>query len=165
MPLSLSYASEIKHGQRNVVVGGPYSAALRWDGQALSIPGFSAVTAASQLPRPAATDDQMLATLRTQLDSCLKLQAGEAPQCPQHVSAFYASNFVWRANSDPLKGAAVLWDAKQGFFTVTGNYDFAVDYNSTPPYTVTRRYHDRASGQYIADLYWDAAKAVFVGFE
>jgi hypothetical protein len=163
--MRLSYGSEVKHRQRNILLGGPYTAALGWDGQTLSVSGFSAVTGASQLARPAATDDQVLAWLRPHFASCLKLQAGEAPQCPQHVSAFYASNFVWRANSDALQGAAVAWDATQGFFTVTGNYDFAVDYNSTPPYTATRRYHDHTSGQYVADLYWDGAKAVFVGFE
>jgi len=163
--MRLSYGSEVKHRQRNILVGGPYSAALGWDGLTLSVSGFNAVTGASQLARPAATDDQVLAGLRPQLASCLKLQAGEASQCPQHVAAFYASNFVWRANSDPQQGAAVAWDATQGFFTVTGNYDFAVDYNSTPPYTATRRYHDHTSGQYVADLYWDGAKAVFVGFE
>jgi hypothetical protein len=81
------------------------------------------------------------------------------------VAAFYASNFVWHSTADPTQSATVAWDEVQGFFKVTGTYDFSVDYDSTPPLSPTRHYQDHSSGQYIADLFWDGAKVEFVGFE
>jgi len=120
---------------------------------------------ASRHRRLSLSDAELLAALKTQFTSCLKLQSGAAPQCPQQVAALYASHFVWRANSDPMLGATVAWDGAKAFFRVSGSYDFTVDCDSTPPYTATRHYQDRASGQYVADLYWDRTKAVFIGFE
>ena len=108
---------------------------------------------------------RLLSALNAKFDSCARIQAASAAGCPQQVSAFYASNFIWHANGDPVQGAAVAWDGTQGFYRVTGNYDFSVDYDSTPPYSPTRHYQDHSSGRYVADLYWDGSKAVFVGFE
>jgi hypothetical protein len=137
----LSYASEIKHRQRTIAVGGPFAASLKWDGQALTVSGFDAVSGAPGLHGAAATDDLVLVALKSQMNVCMKLQAAEAPQCPQSISAFYASNFAWHASSDPVQNAAVAWDAAQGFFTVTGNYDLTVDYDSTPLLPTARRGH------------------------
>ncbi len=80
----------------------------------MSMTGFAAAPAATPIPQPSATDAQILAALKSQFDSCLTLQAGSSDSCPQQVAAFNASNFVWHANSDPLQGAAVQWDSKQG---------------------------------------------------
>lgn len=162
--MRLTYDSARAHGTRAVAVGGTYRAALKWDGQAMSVTGF-ATTPNGTIPQPAATDAQLFAALRAQFNSCLALQAGSSVSCPQQVAAFYASNFVWHANSDPLQGAAIAWDSKQGFYRVSGSFDFSVDYDSTPPLSPTRHYQDQSSGQYTADLYWDGSKALFVGFE
>lgn len=163
--MRLSYMSTTSNATRVILVGGPYAASLKWDGQYMSVSGFDPNPTASAIPQPAATNAQVLAALKAQFDSCLNLQAGSAVGCPQQVAAYYASNFVWRSNGDTIQGATVTWGATQGFFKVSGNFDFTVDYDSTPPYSGTRHYQDHASGQYVADLYWDGAKAVFVGFE
>jgi hypothetical protein len=163
--MKLSYTSKTR-GPRLLAVGGPFTAELNWDGQTLSVSGFSNTSpAATALQRPPATDADVLSPLKAQFNRCLRLQAGSAADCPQSVAAFYASNFVWRATADPTQSATVAWDDVQGFFKVTGTYDFSVDYNSTPPLSPTRHYQDHSSGQYIADLFWDGAKAEFVGFE
>ncbi len=163
--MRLSYDSSYAHGIRAIAVGGPYVATLKWDGQAMSVTGFESDAAATAVSQPSATDAQVLAALKHQFDSCLTLQAGGSDSCPQRVAAFDASNFVWHANGDPLRGAAVAWDSKQGFYRVTGTFDFSVDYDSTPPLSPTRHYQDHSSGPYTADLYWDGSKVVFVGFE
>jgi hypothetical protein len=163
--MRLTYDSAREHGTRVLAVGGPYVADLKWDGQAMAVTGFAAAPVATPIPQPAATDAQILAALKSQFDSCLTLQAGSSDGCPQQVFALDASNFVWHANSDPLRGAAVEWDSRQGFYKVGGNFDFSVDYDSTPPYSPTRHYQDHSSGEYTADLYWDGSKVVFVGFE
>jgi len=163
--MKLTYNSAAAHGTRVIAIGGPYAASLKWDGQAMSVTGFASSPAPTAVPRPGATDAQVLTALKAQFDLCLALQAGGSEGCPQQVAAFSASNFVWHANADPLQGVSVAWDSTQGFYRVTGNFDFSVDYDSTPPYSPTRHYQDRSSGQYIADLYWDGSKAVFVGFE
>jgi hypothetical protein len=163
--MRLSYGSAITHGTRVIAVGGAYAATLKWDKQAISISSFEAAPPALSLPQPTATDVQIVAILKAQFDSCLRIQTGAALGCPQQVAAFYASNFVWHSNGDPVQGAAVAWDATQGFYRVSGNYDFSVDYDSTPPLSPTRHYQDRSTGQYVADLYWNGSKVVFVGFE
>ena len=163
--MRLSYGSAITHGTRVIAVGGPYAATLKWDGRAISVSGFDPAPPAVSLPQPTATDAQIQAALKSQFDSCLRIQAGSAVGCPQQVAAFYASNFVWHANGDSLQSATVAWDATQGFYKVAGKYDFTVDYDSTPPYSPTRHYQGHSSGEYVADVYWDGSKAVFVGFE
>lgn len=151
--------------ERTIAVGGPYIASVSWDGQAFAVSSFGEAAPTPALPRSAASDGQVLSALQAQFASCLKLQAGSAPQCPQSVLLVDASNVVWTANGDPTQGASVAWDGTQGFFRVAGNFDFTVDYNSTPQYGPTRHYQDHSSGQYTADIYWDGAKAAFVGFE
>ena len=163
--MRLTYKSTSANGTRVLAIGGPYLADLKWDGNAMTVTGFEPAPPAAALPQPAASEAQVLAALKTQFDSCLTLQAGSSDRCPQSVGAFYGSNFVWHANSDPLQGAAIVWDSTQGFYKVSGNFDFSVDYDSTPPYSPTRHYQDHSSGKYTADLYWDGSKAVFVGFE
>jgi len=163
--MKLAYDSAAAHGTRVLAIGGPYAASLKWDGQAMSVAGFAASPATTVIARPGTTDAQILTALKSQFDSCLAIQAGSSEGCPQRVVAFYASNFVWHANGDPLQGAAVTWDSTQGFYKATGNFDFSVDYDSTPPYSATRHYQDHSSGQYIADLYWDGSKVVFISFE
>jgi hypothetical protein len=162
--MQLNYASKTR-GARVVAVGGPFTAYLNWDGQTLSVSGFSTSPAASAVQRPAATDADVLSPLKAQFKHCLSLQAGSAANCPQSVAAFYASNFVWHSTADPTQSATVAWDEVQGFFKVKGTYDFSVDYDSTPPYSPTRHYQDHSSGQYVADMYWDGSKAILVGFE
>ena len=162
--MKLSYTSKTR-GDRVVAVGGPFTADLNWDGHTLSVSGFSASPAASAVQRTAATDADVLSPLKAQFNHCLSLQAGSAADCPQSVVAFYASNFVWRSTADSTQSATVAWDDIQGFFKVTGTYDFSVEYDSTPPFSPTRHYQDHSSGQYVADLYWDSSKVVFVGFE
>jgi len=163
--MKLSYTSKTR-GARLVAVGGPFTADLNWDGQILSVSGFSSASPAPlPIQRPLATDADVLSPLKAQFNHCLSLQAGSASDCPQSVAALYASNFVWHSTADPTQSATVAWDEVQGFFKVTGSYDFSVDYDSTPPYSPTRHYQDHSSGQYIADLFWDGAKAEFVGFE
>lgn len=163
--MRLTYNSARARGTRMIAVGGPYQATLKWDGQTMSVTGFAAPAAAAPIPKPSAPDAQVLAALKSQFDSCLALQAGSSVSCPQSVAAFYASNFVWHANSDPLQGATIAWDSTQGFYKVSGKFDFSVDYDSTPPYSPTRHYQDHSSGPYTADLYWDGSKVIFVGFE
>jgi hypothetical protein len=163
--MRLRFASNTTHATHVIAAGGPYLAALKWDGEAISVSTFADASHISALARPDATDAAVLAALKPQFDSCLKLQAGSAPQCPQEDPALYASNFVWHANADPTQGTTVAWDGAQGFFRVSGSYDFTVDYDSTPPYSGTRHYQDHVAGKYVADLYWDGAKVVFVGFE
>ncbi len=163
--MKLSYTSETR-GAQLLAVGGPFTAELSWDGQTLSVSGFSSASpAASAIQRPPATDADVLSPLKTQFNRCLSLQAGSAADCPQSVAAFYASNFVWHSTADATQSATVAWDDVQGFFKVTGTYDFSVDYASTPPLSPTRHYQDHSSGQYVADLFWDGSKAEFVGFE
>jgi hypothetical protein len=162
--MSLNYTSQTK-GRRLLAVGGPYVAALGWNGQAFTPAGFKDASAVSDAPQPAAADAQVLSALKVQMDSCLRAQDPSPLACPQSVSAFFASNFTWHADSDPMLGASVAWDGKRTLFTVAGNYAFSVDYDSTPPYSGTRRYHDTDSGPYTADLYWDGAKVVFVAFK
>lgn len=163
--MQLSYGSELTHGPRILAVGGPFIAALAWDGQAFKVTDFPDASAVASLPRPAAANAQVLDALKGQFDSCLKLQGGEALGCPQRVIALYGSNFVWHANGDPMQGAVVAWDGSRGIFTVSGTFDFSVDYDSSPPYSPTRHYQDHSSGQYLADLYWDGSKIVFIGLE
>ncbi len=163
--MRLNYDSTRLHGRRSIAVGGPYAATLNWDGEAMSVIGFAAQPPATTVSRPPEADSQILAALKSQFDACLVLQAGSSDACPQQVAAFYASKFVWHANTDPLQGAALEWDAKQGFYRVSGSFDFSVDYDSTPPYSPTRHYQDHSAGQYTADLYWDGSNVVFVGFE
>jgi len=163
--MRLSYGSQISGRTRVLAVGGSYTTTLLWDGEAFKTNGFEAATGAPDVPRPAASDTQVLAALKAQFDSCLRLQAGEATGCPQSVAAYYASNFVWHQNSDPLQGATLAWDGQSEFFTVAGTFDFSVDYDSTPPFSPTRHYQDHSSGQYVADLYWDGSKVVFIGLE
>jgi len=163
--MRLSYASKTR-GDRLLAVGGPFTAELNWDGQILSVSGFSSATpAAPPVQRPPATDGDVLSPLKAQFNRCLSLQAGSARDCPQSVAAFYASNFAWHPTADPTQSAAVAWDDIQGFFKVTGTYDFSVDYDSTPPLGPTHHYQDHSSGQYTADIYWDGSKTVFIGFE
>jgi len=163
--MRLGYASKTR-GDRLLAVGGPFTAELKWDGQTLSVSGFSsAPPAASAVQRPPTTDADVLSPLKAQFNRCLSLQAGSAADCPQSVAAFYASNFVWHSSADPTQSATVAWDDVQGFFKVTGTYDFSVDYDSTPPLGATHHYQDHSSGQYTADLYWDGSKTVFIGFE
>lgn len=162
--MKLGYTST-SHVARVVAVGGPFAAQLKWDGQTLSVEGFNKPAASPALARPTAGDAEVIAALQAQFNHCLSLQAGSAPDCPQSVAAYYASNFVWHAMVDPTQGATVSWDGAEGFFKVTGNFDFSVDYDSTPPLSPTRHYQDHSSGQYTADLYWDGSKAVFIGFE
>lgn len=163
--MRLRYVDQTRRLTHVIAVGGSFLAKLKWDGQAISVSSFGDASAVPPLAPPDATADAVLAALKPQFDSCLKLQAGSAPQCPQQTLLLYASNIVWHANADPLQGASVAWDAGEGFFQVSGSYDFSVDYDSTPPYTGTRHYKDSASGHYVADLYWDGAKVVFIGFE
>lgn len=163
--MKLSYTSKTR-GARLVALGGPFTAELNWDGQTLSVSGFSSASAAaSAVQRPPATDADVLSPLTAQFNRCLSLQAGSAPDCPQSVAAFYASNFVWHSTADATQSATVVWDDVQGFFKVTGTYDFGVDYDSTPPLSPTRHYQDHSSGQYVADMFWDGIKAEFIGFE
>jgi hypothetical protein len=162
--MKLSYNSKTR-GPRVLAVGGPFVADLNWDGETLSISGFRPASIAAPLQRPAATDADVLSRLKAQFNHCLSLQAGSAADCPQSVGAFYASNFVWHSTADPIQSATVAWDDVQGFFKVSGTYDFNVDYDSTPPYSPTRHNQDHSSGRYVADLYWDGSKAIFVGFE
>jgi hypothetical protein len=163
--MQLSYRGEISRRQRNLAVGAPFITALDWDGQSLKVSGFQDASGVAQVARPAVTDAQILSTLKTQWDSCLNLQGGSSPECPQAVFALYASNFTWRQESDPFQGAVFAWDGARAVFTVSGNYAFSVDYDSKPPISPTRRMHDTSSGQYIADLYWDGSKVGFIGFE
>ena len=163
--MELSYVSQTTNRQRVLAVGGAYAAALEWDGQAFRFASLQATSGVPDLPRPAATDAQVLAALKAQFDSCLKLQAGEGTGCLQTVAAFNASNFVWHEDSDPLQGAVLAWDGQRGIFTVAGSYALSVDYDFSPPFTPTRRIHDTSSGRYIADLYWDGSKVVFIGLE
>jgi hypothetical protein len=163
--MQLRYISNATRGTHVIAVGGPYLASLQSDGEALFLGTFGDASSVAPLEQPAATDATVLSGLKPQFASCLKLQSGSAPQCPQQATALYASHFVWSANADPLQGASVAWDGAQGFFRVTGTYDFTVDYDSTPPYSGTRHYQDHPSGQYVADLFWDGTKAVFIGFE
>lgn len=163
--MSLDYESSVHRRERLLGVGGAYLASLSWDGHALTIGGFQDASSAPAIARPGATDDQVLSALKSQFDSCLRLQAGEVPQCPQFVLALYASSFVWHADSDPMQGATVGWDGKRSVFTVNGTFAFSVDYTSSPPYSPSRQIHDTSSGSYVADLYWDGSKAVFIGFE
>lgn len=162
--MKLGFTS-VTRGARVLAVGGPFAAQLKWDGQAFSVAGFNKPGAASSLARPTAMDSAVISPVQAQFNHCLSLQAGSAADCPQSVAAYYASNFVWHATADPTQGASVSWDGAQGFFKVTGNFDFSVDYDSTPPYSPTRHYQDHSSGQYTADVYWDGTKAVFIGFE
>ncbi len=163
--MRLSYASKTR-GDRLLAVGGPFTAELNWDGRTLSVSGFSSASpAASAVQRPAATDADVVSPLKAQFNRCLSLQAGSAADCPQGVAAFYASNFVWHSTADPTQGATVAWDDVQGFFKVTGTYDFSVDYDSTPPLGAAHHYQDHSSGRYIADLFSDGSKTVFIGFE
>lgn len=162
--MKVSYAS-VARGSRTVAVGGPYTADLNWNGTGFVVSGFGDASSVPSLARPSATDPQILTALQAQFTTCLKLQAGSDPSCPQSVAAFYASNFAWRANSDPTQSANIVWNGAQGFFQVSGSFDFSVDYDSTPPYSPTRHYQDHSSGQYLADVYWDGSRAVFVGFE
>ncbi len=163
--MQLSYGSELTHRTRVLAVGGPYLAALAWDGQAFKVTGFPDATAVPALPRPAATDMQVLDAVKAEFDACLKLQGGEALGCPQRVISLYGANFVWHTNGDPMQGAVVGWDGGRGTFSVTGNFDFSVDYDSTPPNSPTRHYTDHSSGHYVADLYWDGSTIVFIGLE
>jgi hypothetical protein len=163
--MRLGYSSKTR-GDRLLAVGGPFTAELNWDGQTLSVSGFnSASPAASGVQRPPTTDADVLSPLKAHFNRCLSLQAGSAADCPQSVAAFYASNFVWHSTADPTQSATVAWDDVQGFFKVTGTYDFSVDYDSTPPLGPTHHYQDHSSGRYTADLYWDSSKTVFIGFE
>ena len=162
--MTLSYSS-LSRGPRVIALGGPFIASLAWDGTVFSVSGFGDASSVPALARPTATDPEVLSALQAQLTACLKLQAGFDPQCPQSVAAFDASHFVWHASSDPTQSASITWNGAQGFFQVAGNFDFTVDYDSSPPYSPTRHYQDRSSGQYIADIYWDGTKAVFIGFE
>jgi len=136
-----------------------------WDGQAFKVTNFPDASAVAALPRPAATDQQVLDVVKAQIDACLKLQGGEALGCPQRVIALYGANFVWHTNGDPMQGAVVAWDGGRGTFSVSGNFDFSVDYDSTPPYGPTRHYQDSTSGHYVADLYWNGSTIVFIGLE
>lgn len=163
--MRVSYNSTIANRTRVLAVGGPFLAELAWDGNAMAVTGFVPAPPAPALPQPPVSQDQVLAALRAQLDSCLTLQAGSSDSCPQHVIAFDASHFVWHANGDPLQGAAIAWESDQGFYKVTSNFDFSVDYDSTPPLSPTLHYQDHSSGRYTADLYWDGSKVVLVGFE
>ena len=163
--MRLSYGSATTQRPRILAVGGPYTAALSWDGQALKFSDFQDASAVTDVPHPAATDAQVLAALKTHFDACLKLQAGSAPGCLQIVNALFASKFTWHEVSDPLQGAILAWDGSRAVFTVSGSYDLSVVYNSSAPFTPTRRIHDTSSGQYIADLYWDGSKVVFIGLE
>lgn len=163
--MKLSYGSQRLHRDRVLGVGAPYSAALSWDGQALKLATFQDASAVHDVERPAATDAQLLAALKAQFDSCLAIQAGEVLGCPQVVLAIGATNFSWHADSDPMQGATVAWNSKRSIFTIAGNFAFSVDYDSTAPYSPTRRIHDTSSGQYTADLYWDGSKVVFIGLE
>ncbi len=163
--MQLSYGSETTHRPRILAVGGPYMAALDWDGQALKASGFKDASAVAAVPRPAVTDAQVLAALKAQFDSCLTLQAGSAPGCLQIVVALFGSNFTWHEDSDPLQGASLAWDGTRAVFTVSGNYALSVAYDSSPPYSPTQQIHDTSSGQYIADLSWDGSKVVFIGLE
>ncbi len=163
--MQLSYGSELTHQTRVLAIGGPYVAAVAWDGQAFKVTNFPDASAMLTLPRPAATDAQVLDTVKAQFDCCLKLQGGEALGCPQRVISLYGANFAWHTNGDPMQGAAVAWDGVRGLFSVIGNFDFSVDYDSTPPYSPTRHYHDNSSGHYVADLYWDGSAIAFIGLE
>lgn len=163
--MELSYDSQAHHSARQLGVGSPYAARLTLDGAALTVLEFGDASAVPDLPRPDATDSQVLAALRAQFDACLKLQVAGSAGCPQSVAAFYASNLVWHENSDPLQGATLVWDGHRGIFTVAGTFNFSVEYDSTPPFSPTRHYQDHSSGQYVADLYWDGSKVVFVGLE
>jgi hypothetical protein len=164
--MKVAYTS-VSHGPRTIAVGGPFRAILTWDGAAFKVSGFGdAASVPVQGRPPAASDAEVLSALQTQFTTCLKLQAGSDPSCPQSVAAYYASNFVWHANSsDPTQGVSIVWNGAQGFFQASGSFDFSVDYDSTPPYSPTRHYQDHSSGQYVADFYWDGKQAVFVGFE
>jgi len=163
--MRLSYGSATTQRPRILAVGGPYTAALSWDGQALKFSDFQDASSVADVPHPAATDAQVLAALKTHLDACLKLQAGSAPGCLQIVNALFGSKFSWHEDSDPLEGAILAWDGSRAVFTVSGTYDLSVVYNSSAPFTPTRRIHDTSSGQYIADLYWDGSRVVFIGLE
>jgi hypothetical protein len=163
--MKLSYGSQLAHGPREIAVGGPYRAELQWDGQTLSVSGFGDASSVPTLAQPPATNPQVLAALEAQFNSCLKLQAGSSAECPQQVTALYASNFVWHSNSDPTHGAAIQWDSTQGILKVIGDIDFSVTYDSSPPLSPTRHYQDSSKDHYTADLYWDGANVVFVGFE
>jgi hypothetical protein len=161
----LTYWGERARTTVKLAAGSPYLAALRWDGQSLSVSAFKDATSLAPLQRPASTDLQVLAALKAQFDICLHLQGGEVPECPQSVFALYGSNFMWRADSDPMQGATSAWDGNRGAFTVRGNFAFTLDYDSTPPLGPTHHYQDHSSGKYVADLFWDGSKVVFIGFE
>jgi hypothetical protein len=163
--MKLSYGSQRLHRDRLLGVGAPYIAALSWDGQGLKLSGFQDASSVADLARPAATDTQVLGALRAQFNSCLGIQAGELPGCPQSVIAIDGSNFTWHEDSDSMQGASLTWDGKRSIFAVSGNFAFSVDYDSTPPYSPTRHIHDTSSGPYTANLYWDGSKVLFIGLE
>lgn len=163
--MALTYDSQAHHGIRRLGVGSPYVATFNRLSTTLTVSGFGDSSAVLNLARPAATDAQLLAALKSQFDACLKLQAAASSACPQSVAAFYASNFVWHEDTDPLQGAGPVWDGKRSVFTVAGGFSFSVSYDSSPPYSPTTHYQDHSSGQYLADLYWDGSKVVFIGFE
>jgi hypothetical protein len=163
--MELSYGSQVLHRDRLLGVGSSYIAGLAWDGQTFRLSSFRDASAVADLPRPSATDPQVLDALKAKFNSCLTIQVGELPGCPQSVFALFASKYVWHETSDPTQGAALAWDGKRSLFTVAGSYAFSVEYSSTPPYTPTRRIYDTSSGEFTADLYWDGAKVVYIGLE
>src|SRR5207253_2005196 len=71
--MKLGYTSKTR-GARLLAVGGPFTAALNWDGQTLSVSGFSSASpAAPAVQRPPATDAEVLSPLKAQFTRCLSL--------------------------------------------------------------------------------------------
>lgn len=150
-------------------VAGAYQGRLTAANGQLTLQGF-AVPAIGVTPllRQAATDDQtVLAGLKAHFDQCLASTSIRPDGCPQHANLAFGtvSNLVWKADRDPVSGAAVSFDGDTGLFTVVGTYAMTATYDLADPYQATRHITDPDSGGYKADLFWDGQKVVFVTLE
>lgn len=78
---------------------------------------------------------------------------GSVPNCPQHVSPAPAPGARWTLTGDPVRGAAVIFDARNGQFTVIGSYSMNLVAGNTVKPVV---------GNYAATLSFDGMRLLLI---
>jgi hypothetical protein len=132
--------------------GGIAEATMTWNGSTFENVTFSPGSAAGHLlpgvivpplERPAsATDAAVLGAVGAGFTSCPAVTT--LPNCAAGVTT------PWTVVGDPIQGAVVTFDSRQGDFTVTGSYAMTGTDNLGNPVT--------AGGHYTATLFFDGGQ-------
>jgi hypothetical protein len=152
-------------GDYHDAVSGPYRAVMAWDGTRWSVSSYADATGVAPAPRPSASDEVVLKSLRSGFAVCTASHQPSPLDCPASVVALFYSNLRWKANGDQTGGATVAWDGDRSLFVVKGTYSLTASWTESPPFEPVQPKSQTRTGQYTADLFWDGQAIDFITFE